>query len=74
MRSAPRLLFDTTIQLRRAGSYGGTFAWGLEVATSTAVQLSDYLRKNGDKQLASRILRAVEEARRHTTNESSHAR
>jgi hypothetical protein len=44
------------------------------LATSTAVQLSEYLRKNGDKQLASRILTAVEEARRHTRNESSHAR
>jgi hypothetical protein len=43
------------------------------LATSTAVQLSNYLRKNGDKELARRILTAVEEARRYTRNAISHA-
>jgi hypothetical protein len=43
------------------------------LATSTAVQLSNYLRKNGDKELARRIVTAVEEARRNTRNASSHA-
>jgi hypothetical protein len=44
------------------------------LATSTAVQLAEYVQKNGDEELASQIIAAVEEARRHTRNESSHER
>jgi hypothetical protein len=40
------------------------------LATSTAVHLAEYLRRNGDKELAGRILTAVEQARSNTRNES----
>jgi hypothetical protein len=41
------------------------------LATSTAVQLADYLRQNGDQELASRIDVEVEKARRYELTEKA---